>query len=201
MPGRPNARRQLLEAGVMVDVRSPANLAEAAMLLRHNASTRDVMEALEGEVIPAPEEYPPEARTKAEAHARLDAIGLDDVLAFITDGLSQREVCRRVGVRTVHLGSWLADQHQPARVREARRQAAQAWLDRGFAALAEAADPFALAKAREVAAMCRKYAQVLNPSEYSDRVQVEATVESVDDPASIDARMRLLMSTIKGATP
>ena len=196
MPGRPLGRRKRLEAGEALDVRSPANLAVAL-----NAGKSDVLAALEGEVLPAPEVYPPEARTKGEAYGRLDAVGLEDVLAMITEGLSQRELCRRVGVRTVHLGSWLADQHQPARVRLARRQAAQAWLDRGFATLAEARDPFELARARELAAMCRKYAQVLNPSEYSDRVQVESVQESVDDPASIDARMRLLMSTIKGATP
>jgi hypothetical protein len=79
-------------------------------------------------------------------------------------------------------------------MREARGLAAQAWLDRGLAAIEDAESLAALAKAREIASMCRKYAAIADPS-FSDRVQVDTTVKA-EDQASIDAKLRLIMGQV-----
>jgi hypothetical protein len=151
-----------------------------------------------GEHIPAsppPSKYPDPPRDYEESVERLRLFGLDNVLALTEEGHSNREVCLRVGTRPNHLSRWIASiEAGETRAREAKRKAAQAWVDRGLAALENATGALELAKAREIALMCRKYAALCDPS-YSDRVQVDTTVKA-EDPGSIDARLRLLVADV-----
>lgn len=196
MPGRPKIRarrqQQAIDAGD-----TPPVVFKEVEVFSNAARTGETLRMLEGEVLSQEPDNPPPPRNPAESFARLDQRGLEEVLALIADGLSQREICARIGARPAHLHSWVDSQQAQSRVRAARAAGAQAWLDRGFAAIDGAQTLAELAKAREVAQMCRKYAQVLNPREYSDRVQVDTHIETDDDAATIDARLKLLMATIK----
>ena len=153
---------------------------------------------VDGEVIPAtppPRKYPPAPVDYAQSVERLRHMGLDEVLALTIEGHSQREVCLRIGTRPSHVQRWMASMEgAEARMREARKLAAQAWVDRGLAAIADAVTPMDLAKGREMALMCRKYAALCDPS-YSDRVQVDTTIKA-EDPGSIDAKLRLLVQQV-----
>lgn len=161
------------------------------------AEVMDGVATITGEVIVREVDHPPPPRDAQESFARLEQRGVEEVLALIAEGHSQRELCDRIGVRPAHLHSWLDGQQAQARVRAAKRAAAQAWLDRGLAAITSATSLTDLAKARELAAMCRKYAQVADPATFSDRVQVDAHIEQGDDPATIEAKLKLLLATIK----
>lgn len=151
-----------------------------------------------GEVIPAtppPKKYPLAPVDFEQSIERLRRIGLDEVLALIVEGHSQRELCLRIGTRPSHLQRWIdSTEGAVSRAREARKMAAQAWVDRGLAAIADAVTPMDLAKGREMALMCRKYAALCDPS-YSDRVQVDTTIKA-EDASSIDARLRLLVQQV-----
>jgi len=150
-----------------------------------------------GELLHArrPSDPPLELGDYQTSEARLRAAGLETVLDLMGDGHSIREISRQLGVRQAHLNRWLASiPDGENRVREARVKAAQAWLDRGLAAIEDAETLAALAKAREIAAMCRKYAAIADPS-FSDRVQVDTTVKA-EDQASIDAKLRLIMNQV-----
>jgi hypothetical protein len=147
-----------------------------------------------GEVI-RPIEYPPEPRNYAESVERLQVTGLEQVLGLIEDGHSQREICKRIGTRPAHLNRWLSSMPEAAtRAHDARLRGAQAWLDRGLAAIEDAHSVMDLAKARELAQICRRYAAIYNPA-FSDRVQVDTTVKS-EDPAAIDAKLRSLVQQV-----
>jgi hypothetical protein len=170
--------------------------------IRHKTMTQLVedipLRTIEGEVIPVaprPTKYPEPPRDYHESVDRLRDKGLDEVLSLVEEGHSMRELCLRIGTRPAHLNRWIAStEGADARMREARRNAAQAWLDRGLAAVANAVTPMGLAKGREIAHMCRKYAAICDPS-YSDRVQVDTTVKAAD-PQSIDAQLRLIQAEV-----
>ena len=195
MPGRPKSRERRQHQAIEQGVEGPVLYsAEPNGAMRAG----EVLQAIEGELIEASPDNPPPPRNPAESFARLEQRGLEEVLALIAEGLTQKEICERIGVRPAHMHSWIDSQQAGSRVRAAKAAGAQAWLDRGFAAIDGAQTLAELAKAREIAQMCRKYAQVMNPREFSDRVQVDATIEQVDDAAAIDAKMRLLMASIEG---
>lgn len=157
----------------------------------------DCVNPITGEVLQArkPDAPPLEPGDYMTSEARLRATGLEAVLDLVSDGHSIREISKKLGVRQAHLNRWIASiPDGESRMREARAKAAQAWLDRGLAAIEDAESLAALAKAREIASMCRKYAAIADPS-FSDRVQVDTTVKA-EDQASIDAKLRLIMAQV-----
>lgn len=168
----------------------------------HRKTMTQILEELprviDGEVIPAtppPRKYPLAPVDFGQSVDRLRLVGLDELLALTIEGHSQREVCLRIGTRPSHVQRWIASiEGAEPRMREARKLAAQAWVDRGLAAIADAVTPMDLAKGREMALMCRKYAALCDPS-YSDRVQVDTTIRA-EDPGSIDAKLRLLVQQV-----
>jgi hypothetical protein len=148
-----------------------------------------------GELLPAPADNPPPPRNYEESAQRLGHMGLDEVLALVEEGHSTREICARIGTRPAHLTRWIGStEGADSRVRASRTKAAQAWLDRGLAALEDADSAIGLAKAREIAQICRKYASVYDTA-FSDRVQVDTTIKA-EDPGSIDAKLRLLVQQV-----
>lgn len=156
---------------------------------------------LSGEVIPAAKNNtpPPAPGNYQLSETRLALEGLEEIAARIEDGYSMREICVELGVRTSHLNRWIDSIPEGAtRVRDARRKAAQAWLDRGLEALENAHTLQDLAKAREIATMCRKYASIADPS-YSDRVQVDTTIKE-QDPSAIDRKLALIVSQVASKT-
>ena len=209
MPGRPKTRAKLGLPGM--DKEQEMQRLEAMRLaaqgrppkgVMHPATSMDtgqVLTVIEGELVSDAPIYPPPPRDRTESYARLDQHGIGEYLDLLTDGLTQAEICKRIGTRPAHLVSWLASQPQFAgRVREARRAGAQAWLDRSFQVLDDADSLTALAQARELSAVCRKYAAILDPGAYSDRMVIDAKVEVAEDPATIDAKLKLLLTQIEG---
>jgi hypothetical protein len=73
-------------------------------------------------------------------------------------------------------------------------------MDRGLQRVEEAEDALSMAKAREIVQHCRKMAAIRD-SKYSDRMQVEATIEVKDDPDSITARLGALLALAKQPDP
>jgi hypothetical protein len=107
------------------------------------------------------------------------------------------EIAAGFGVSLSVLYRWL--HKDPARARpwaDAGIASGDAWMSRGLQRVEEATDALEMAKAREIIAHCRKMAAIRNPR-YSDRVQVEATVDMRDDPATIDARLNALLALVK----
>lgn len=183
--------------------RAPKNPGKPANPLHQQTMTQTieaVERVLNGEYLPKarPETpAPPPPVDYQESVTRLEALGLDEYLALLEEGHSERELCKRLGTRPRHLKRWLTSTPgTEQRVREARKAAAQAWLDRGLAVLQEAESLQDLAKAREISMICRKYAAILD-SAYSDKVQVDTTVR-VADPAVIDQRLALLVRQVAG---
>lgn len=167
----------------------------------HSEVLRGMVESITGVLMPAdaglydPEHPPEPPRDYAESVGRLGLIGLEGVMDLVEEGHSNREICERLGTRASHLSRWLASIPEgDTRMREARTRGAQAWLDRGLAVIEESGNLVDLAKAREVAALCRKYAAIYNPT-FSDRVQVDTTIKA-EDPESIDQKLRLLVAGV-----
>jgi hypothetical protein len=132
-----------------------------------------------------------------KALAHLDHIGMEKLCEAVSKGLTHPEVCRTFGVQSHQLYRWL--DVEPTRARgfaAAAKFSAEAWMDRGLQRVEEADDPLSMAKAREVISHCRKMAAIRD-SKYSDRVQVEASIEVKDDPDSINARLGALLALAK----
>ena len=69
-------------------------------------------------------------------NALLDCIGEDLILGLIESGYSQTEVCAEIGATQVQLSRWFReDSERASRVRMARTNSAEAWMDRGLSAL------------------------------------------------------------------
>lgn len=101
----------------------------------------------------------------------LDAMGIDTVCARITDGKSLTAIAKEAKVSKGSLLAWLAaDVDRSARAREARRMTARLWDEKAEAGLRKAADPFELAKARELASHYRWRSSKTAPAEYGDRL-------------------------------
>lgn len=163
-----------------------------------STALRDHIEqVLTGEVIPAPvaSEEPPIPGDYRTSETRLAMEGLEEITGRIEDGESLREICRSIGVRASHFNRWIASMPEgDTRVRDSRRKAAQAWLDRALEVLEDAVTLADLAKAREIAAICRKFASIADPS-FSDRVQVDTTVKA-EDPTSIDRKLAMIVAQV-----
>ena len=87
----------------------------------------------------------------AEARARLDKVGIDEIVEMIAvEGASLRGIANEVGVSAGSLLTWIeADPERSARVRDAREQLAKLWDEKAEDVLQQAGDEFTLKKARE----------------------------------------------------
>lgn len=164
-------------------------------------AAEEIARVVSGDVIapsPPPDRYPAAPKNFEESERRLRDLGLDEYLALVVEGHSEREICKRIGTRPAHLARWIESMPEGrTRAREAQHKAARAWLDRGLAAVADAETLTELAKAREIAAICKRYAAICDPS-FSDRVQVDQTIKA-EDPSTIDQRLRALVGQVATA--
>lgn len=104
----------------------------------------------------------------AEWTARKQAT--DDLCARIEDGESLTAIAKDLGCNVSTLTRWIAgDPQRSARARESRIAAAGSYADLALQVLQDAPDPFALAKAREVASHYRWQASKANPAAYGER--------------------------------
>jgi transposase-like protein len=101
-------------------------------------------------------------------------LNIEDICTSILNGQMIAEIAREYGVSKAHLTTWLSsDPDRSARAREARVAATQAYEEKAFELLSDAADPFELAKARELAQHLRWRASKINPKEYGDKQSLD----------------------------
>jgi transposase len=133
----------------------------------------------------------PPARKPGPAKSKIDAIGIDAVVAKMADGKSMTAIAEEAGVSIGTLIAWLEqDPERSARAREARILSARIWDERAEARIEEAADAFELARAKELAHHYRWRAAKIAPRDYGEKVtaelsgsiQVERIVREVVDP-------------------
>jgi len=105
---------------------------------------------------------------------KLEAYGLDRICDEILEGESLTAIAAKAGVRVSGLVQWLAaDPDRSARARECRAESAKLWDEKAVAVIEAAADPFELAKAKELSHHFRWKASKIAPKEYGDKIQAE----------------------------
>ena len=81
-----------------------------------------------------------------------------------------------IGVTVGKLSQWIAsNEEHSARAREARIHAARIWDEKALDVIEQAADPFELQRARELAQHYRWRASKTAPKDYGDKIQAEHT--------------------------
>src|SRR5437867_3855721 len=117
----------------------------------------------------------PVDRRSLPARAALERTGLDQILARIRAGESQREIADSLQVDVSTLNRFLRSNAERAEAtRAAMTESAEAWLDRGLRELEQAKgqDNAEMTRVRAVAMECARRAAIRNPR-YSDKQQVE----------------------------
>ena len=104
----------------------------------------------------------------------LDRLGIDWVCNQIVEGKMLREISRELGCSISDISEWLASPNHSARAREARKTAAATYTEMAEDAIRNAADPFELAKAKELGHHLRWKASKMDPK-YGDKTQTEIT--------------------------
>ena len=140
------------------------------------------------------------------AQNKCDAFGLEAVCDLLCAGMTLTAISNTIGVSLSSLLTWCeANTERSARVKEARRLAGRVWDEQAELCLMQAADPFELSKAKELAHHYRWRAKAVAPRDYGDKVTQEITgkdggavqVAAVDLRGLSDdelAQMQLLMS-------
>ena len=120
----------------------------------------------------AKKQMTPKKLTVAE---RIEATGgMDEVARLIADGVPLTEIAKRAGVTDGGLLTWLeADAERSARARAVRQATARMWDERAGDVIQQAADPFELSKAKELAHHYRWRASKIAPRDYGDRIQAD----------------------------
>jgi hypothetical protein len=105
----------------------------------------------------------------------LDLFGIDWVCNELMDLRMLTEIAGEADVALSTLSQWIAsDADRSARVREARRLAADAWVEKAEQVVTEAKNGFELQRARELAHHYRWKASKISPA-YNDKVVQEHT--------------------------
>lgn len=105
----------------------------------------------------------------------LDLFGTEWMYDRILDLRSLTEIAQEADVALSTLSRWVAsDLERSARVREARRLAAEAWVEKAEQVVADAKNGFELQRARELAHHYRWKASKINP-QFNDRVVQDHT--------------------------
>jgi hypothetical protein len=124
---------------------------------------------------------------KKQIQEMLNNIGIEAICDRIQCGESQAEIARSLDIYPAQLCRWISDDEQrTARAKIARHMSAESWMDRGLSTLGEIPDDGStaqIARAREIAQHCRKMAQIRNPREYGDKLELAG---DPDRPLSIN---------------
>jgi len=114
---------------------------------------------------------------KGEAKELLSVVGIEAICEQIEQGDSQAEIARGLGISCAALSAWLNNSANHERSARARSLSAEAWLDKGLAAiesaLAKTGDIDATA-ARAYAQECARRAALRNPR-YREQTAHEIT--------------------------
>lgn len=106
----------------------------------------------------------------------LDEIGIAQLCEWIIDGRSYRDMSGELGISVGALHHWLnAKDERVHACARARELAAQSFDEKAMETIESAADPFELAKARELATHYRWRAKAVNPKKYGDKQQVDVS--------------------------
>lgn len=101
-----------------------------------------------------------------------------DIIEDFRAGYGYRYVAEKNRVSLTTLWEWVSsDNERYNACARAREESADQCDEEALQAIEEAADPFELAKARELAIHMRWRAKVRNPKRYGDRIQTEITGE------------------------
>lgn len=96
----------------------------------------------------------------------------DDIIDRIEGGDSIASIARELECNRSVLWRWLnADEQRSARSVRARQLAAFAWDERAEQGINDAADPFELARAKEMAHHYRWRASKIAPKQYGDKIE------------------------------
>ena len=139
----------------------------------------------------------PDKPSTTQSKDVLDRVGLDEICEHIAEGKSYRALCAKYGVSMGGLTRWLgADPERVLACASARQIASQAWDELATEEVRNAADPLALAKARELAIHYRWRSKAVNPKAYGDKMQAEVEVkQTLDD---VDARIASVLGKLNG---
>lgn len=112
----------------------------------------------------------------AVAQAKLEAVGVVAICEYITGGESLTDIAKKLEVGIATLLDWLErDPERAAHAREARTRSARLWDEKAERVISDAADPFQLTKARELAHHYRWRAKAIAPRDYGEKVTQEHT--------------------------
>lgn len=107
---------------------------------------------------------------------RIASYGIDRVAEQLSNGVTMTLIAAEIGVTVGKLSQWIAaDEEHSARAREARIHAARIWDEKALDVIEQAADPFELQRARELAQHYRWRASKTAPKDYGDKIQAEHT--------------------------
>ncbi len=105
-----------------------------------------------------------------------EATGIEAICARLIDGASFDEIAREHGVTHSALSQWLGSEpNRSARALAARAQAAELWDRKGEEVIRQAADPFEMSRAKELAHHYRWRAAKVAAKTYVDHAKVEVT--------------------------
>lgn len=115
---------------------------------------------------------------------------LEEILERITDGDSQADIAKDLGVGVMTLSDYLNRDSVSVRSAQARQDSAEAWLDKGLEAVRAAMDKSSgldSNAARAYAQECARRAAIRNPRyRDSSKVELSGSVRSQADALSVE---------------
>lgn len=126
---------------------------------------------------------------------------LDEILERITDGDSQAEIAKDLGVGVMTLSDYLNRDSVSVRSARARLESAEAWLDKGLQAIKDAMrkdSGLDATAARAYAQECARRAAIRNPR-YNERLSVDLTAKVNTNAQLTEAE--LMEIAARGKTP
>jgi transcriptional regulator with XRE-family HTH domain len=113
-------------------------------------------------------------KRSSTALGKIESESFPAILGRIRAGESQAEIAKSLGVHVATLNRYLNDADRVLETDAAKRDSAEAWLDRGMSELesAKGGDNAEVTRAKAVAQECARRASIRNPR-YSEKQQVE----------------------------
>jgi len=116
----------------------------------------------------------PKAKTEKPPQQILNETGIEQICEWITEGVSYRDIAKRLGISLGSFTWWIdGDKERSHACACAREVAAQTYDELALEVIEDAADPFELSKAKEMAVHYRWRAKAANPKRYGDKVTQE----------------------------
>lgn len=134
-------------------------------------------------------EVDPYLAARGEAMAKMEAYGVERVVDDVLDHVPLRMIAEKVGVSNASLLRWISlDDARMEQINKARKLTAQGWEELAEQVVAQAADPFQLMKAKELAHHYRWRAACISPK-FNPSAKGDGDGKKIDDPV---AAMRAL---------